>query len=365
MGAPFMTGFIVMSGTGSPLPHRESNPAHVAKARHERGTHCVAETKIAANKIGLVGDMPIQPEEQSEFHDLELRLSTLLPQIYQDRYNEVLPVSMGSAGLKYGDDGKVAWGEIWQSFCDLAMAGGPPHRGTLLEPAGTEDIAADSDRYREVVDEICRGIHLVTGLYAKPSPYAGWVRMYCTSAAMAGWLARAIVMENVSANFKGLELYLPTGPRYRIEKEIKNVITAVAKTCHYWIDHTSPEQQEKIAALFSVMEVESPLLKTALLEHTALPHQQQQLASRLPEGIREKTGLTASHHSSAAWLGIDCGGVSAAVWMMRVLAASNLFTRREETVVFVPLNTVSDPDGEIVLRTVTRAHLFAVTSGIF
>jgi hypothetical protein len=50
---------------------------------------------------------------------LEQRIKAILPERYQDCYEEVQPVSMGSAGLKYGADGKVAWNEIWGSFCDL------------------------------------------------------------------------------------------------------------------------------------------------------------------------------------------------------------------------------------------------------
>ncbi|MEI4914029.1 hypothetical protein Q8G39_28685, partial [Klebsiella pneumoniae] len=65
---------------------------------------------------------------------LDLRLRTMLPEEYQASYEGLEPVSMGSAGLKYDGDGNVAWNEIWDSFCDLAMAGGPPHKGTLLEP---------------------------------------------------------------------------------------------------------------------------------------------------------------------------------------------------------------------------------------
>ena len=145
-------------------------------------------------------------EKHGEFDDLEARLGTILPEEYQTCYDDIQAVSMGSAGLKYSPDGKVAWDQIWGSFCDLAMAGGPPHKGILLEPGSKEEIEAQRDRYRVVVEEICRGITMVTGFYAEPSPVPGWVRMYCTSAAMANWLARAIVMENVSANFKGLAL---------------------------------------------------------------------------------------------------------------------------------------------------------------
>ena len=54
---------------------------------------------------------------------------------------------------------------------------------------------------------------------------------------MAVWLLRAIVVENVSVRREGATLFLPAGPGYRVEKEIKNVITAVAKTHHYWAEH--------------------------------------------------------------------------------------------------------------------------------
>ena len=67
--------------------------------------------------------------------ELERRLTLILPEEYQDSYEDVQPVSMGSAGLKYDNDGNVAWDEMWATFCDLAMAGGPPHKGMLLEPA--------------------------------------------------------------------------------------------------------------------------------------------------------------------------------------------------------------------------------------
>src|ERR1700709_1617736 len=108
---------------------------------------------------------------------LQARLKTLLPEKYQNSYEDVQPVSMGSAGLKYGGDGRVAWDEIWGSFCDLAMAGGPPHRGTLLEPAAQAEIDLEPERYGEVVEELCRGVEMVTGLAAERSPVAGWIQV--------------------------------------------------------------------------------------------------------------------------------------------------------------------------------------------
>ena len=86
--------------------------------------------------------MSITLEDVIALEELETRLRAILPEQYQDSYEDVLPVSMGSAGLKFDADGHVAWNEVWASFCDLAMAGGPPHRGTLLEPASVEAVAA-------------------------------------------------------------------------------------------------------------------------------------------------------------------------------------------------------------------------------
>lgn len=58
--------------------------------------------------------MALAPD--SDDHELlEARLKTLLPEQYQESYEDVQPVSMGSAGLKYGQDGRVAWDEIWGS----------------------------------------------------------------------------------------------------------------------------------------------------------------------------------------------------------------------------------------------------------
>ena len=59
---------------------------------------------------------------------------------------------------------------MWGSFCDLAMAGGPPHKGALLEPGIEADINAQFGRYDEVAEEICRGITMVTGLRAYVAP---------------------------------------------------------------------------------------------------------------------------------------------------------------------------------------------------
>jgi len=43
-------------------------------------------------------------------------------------------------------------------------------------------------------------------------------------------MLRAITMENVAVRLEGRALDLPAAPVFRIDKEIKNVVTVVAKT---------------------------------------------------------------------------------------------------------------------------------------
>jgi hypothetical protein len=309
--------------------------------------------------------MPI-PEEKTVNADvrhtleaLDARVKTLLPEEYRDSYEDVQPTPMGSAGLKYDAEGQVAWDQIWGSFCDLAMAGGPPHKGALLEPGTEPDIDAQFDRYDAVVEEICRGIRMATGLRAYASPTPGWVSVTCHSDAMAGWLLRAIVMENVAARRRGSILELPAAPNFRLEKEIKNVVTVIAKTSHYWLGHMPRDQQQAVADLFTVMAGEAPLVEPDLAcsgddEPAAV------IASR----IHRETGLRRSTHRYAGWVGVECPSVRVGIWMMRALVASNIVSRREGSVLFVPVNQMTDGGGAVVADAVCRIYQCASARGV-
>ena len=295
---------------------------------------------------------------------LEARLKTLLPEEYRDSYEDVQPVSMGSAGLQYGKDGRVAWDRIWGSFCDLAMAGGPPHRGTLLEPATQAEIGLQWQRYEEVVDELCRGVEMVTGLAAESSLIPGWIHVDCPNTGMAGWLVRAINMENVSAHADGMVLHLPAGPHFRLEKEIKNVVTSIAKTCHYWLGHTSVAQHRAIGALFNVMEGESPLIQAPFATRNAGTAGFEELREEIAADIFSRTNLQATGCEYDGWLGIDCLHFRSAIWMMRMMVASNVLARREGDFLYLPVNPLTDHNGKTVTRLVARAHRAACAQGM-
>lgn len=163
----------------------------------------------------------------------------ILPPRYQAPGVVVSAAPMGAAALQFDSDGEVAWDEMWTGYCELALAGGAPHRGSLLEPVHEEAIAANPERYEWVLQELERGIELVTNLNVIRSDVRGWIGMECHSEEMALWLLRAIVVENVTVRREDTVLWFPAGPDFRLEREIKNVITVIAKTNHYWQEHVA------------------------------------------------------------------------------------------------------------------------------
>jgi sirohydrochlorin cobaltochelatase len=171
--------------------------------------------------------------------EFEARMAAMLPPRYQAPGAAVSAAPMGAAPLQRGDDGKVAWAQVWQGFCELALAGGPPHRGTLLEAPAREAVLADPGRQAGVLRELARGIRAITGLPVVLDGPPGWIGVVCESEGMAIWLVRAIVVENVMARREGAVLYLPAGPDFALDGEIRNVVTTVAKTHHYWIEHAA------------------------------------------------------------------------------------------------------------------------------
>jgi urease accessory protein len=168
-------------------------------------------------------------------HQFDRKLAAVLPPRYQGGAPAAAP--MAAAALQYDAEGRVAWDLMWSDFCDLALAGGPPHRDGLLEPADPIAVRQQPAEYAAVVAELARGIELVSGLPVVTGGAPGWIGVTCADEAMAVWLLRAVVAENICVRRSGAVLYLPAGPDFRLDYEIRNVITALAKTAHYWREH--------------------------------------------------------------------------------------------------------------------------------
>jgi len=140
---------------------------------------------------------------------------------------------MGSAPFIWRADGRPDWSAMWTTFCELALYGGPPHRG---EDAPLRADGAGAWPRLDVLAELRRGIWETTGLYAEPTA-PGWLAVTCDTARMAAWLCAAIILENVDARCEEERLLLPAGLDFELADQVKSVITVLAKTHHYWQAH--------------------------------------------------------------------------------------------------------------------------------
>jgi sirohydrochlorin cobaltochelatase len=88
-----------------------------------------------------------------------------------------------------------------------------------------------------VLKELERGIAQVTKQPVRRSPVPTWIGLACTNDEMALWVLRAIVVENITVRREDKVPWFPAGPDFRLKREMKNVVTVVAKTTHYWQEH--------------------------------------------------------------------------------------------------------------------------------
>lgn len=278
--------------------------------------------------------MNIKPTVKQEVKDLNIRIRGLLPLAYHSCLEAISPTSMGSAGMKYDEEGRVAWDEIWTTFCDLAMAGGPPHRGKFLGQPNPADVSKDPEKSKAIASEIMRGIQLTTGMKASIDEHFNWVLLECESETMAAWMHRAIVAENVFADHLGNVVRLPSGPAYRIEKEIKNVIVCVAKTCHYWDGHMSESEKAKAGKVMN----DAPLIippQVSNNEITAAVY-----AKAVIETVKT-VGAALKFESKSAveygWVGFECPDEKSAAWFVRAIIACNILARREIATLLIPV----------------------------
>lgn len=267
--------------------------------------------------------------EQQELQALEARINAILPPRYVGCFENVPAGSMGSASLKYDKQGRVAWGAVWTTFCHLALAGGPPHRGRLLDAVPVAEALAQPDEQAAVVAEIKRAMRLCVDLEASDDAPPGWVGVQCEDNDMAAWLVRAIVAENVIARHEGALLLVPAGPQFRVEKEIKSVVVSLAKTCHYLLGHVDSDARPR--------GFPPNLIEPPLPELIAGDVEQHRAAREvLREGLAG-LGVEAADGDSLGWIGIPCSSEEMAVWMQRAIVVENVLARREHDVVFVPV----------------------------
>jgi hypothetical protein len=184
---------------------------------------------------------------------------------------------------------------------------------------------------------------------------------------MAAWLVRAIVMENVMARHQDETLLLPAGPEFRLNKEIKNVITSIAKTRHYWLQHTPVEQQRSIEEIFDSISPEETLMEPAIDAEVAAERDAYlRVLNTISEGIEASLKLPCFRGRYAGWVGVECESVRKAVWVMRALISENILARREGEVVFLPVNPRFEALGqtERLIQTFSRLYQLSIVARV-
>ena len=146
--------------------------------------------------------------------------------------------AMSSAPFVWREDGRPDWARMWTTFCELALYGGPPHRGPEQRAAGAERRGGrGSDA--AMLAEMRRGIWETTGLYAE-SGAAGLARRHVRH--RPRWppgCARPSSSRMSTRGSTRIGLLVPAGPDYQLKDEVKSIITVVAKTHHYWQAHVA------------------------------------------------------------------------------------------------------------------------------
>ena len=143
---------------------------------------------------------------------------------------------MAAAPFLWREDGRPDWGNMWQGFCELALFGGPPHRGEESSLHATEEPSTAPAAESEMIGEIVRGIKETTGLDSELAE-PGWLAVKCDTLRMAAWLCATILLENVDARCEGDRLLVPAASTFDLKDQVKSIITVVAKTHHYWAAH--------------------------------------------------------------------------------------------------------------------------------
>jgi hypothetical protein len=160
------------------------------------------------------------------------------------------PAPMSSATFVYRDDGTPDWSAMWSDFCELALFGGPPHRGedsalvagtAAMNHGGHPGLKPGAAPEFDAIAEIRRGIYETTGLESSAVD-DDWLAVRCDSRKMAAWLCASIILENVDARCEGDVLFVPAREDYELKNQVKSVITVVAKTHHYWMEHVAAQQ---------------------------------------------------------------------------------------------------------------------------
>jgi hypothetical protein len=133
--------------------------------------------------------------------------------------------AVSATGLAMGRVGAMAAADA-SLEADLASAPISPQAALLVEPVPAAEAQAQHDQQTTVLATLSRGLHLLTGLPVVESPVPGWIGIRVPDPI---FMLRAVVVQGILSRRRGDVLWLPAGPAFAMRREIRSVLTAVAK----------------------------------------------------------------------------------------------------------------------------------------
>lgn len=140
---------------------------------------------------------------------------------------------MKAAEMVYDENGNPQWDKMWSVYCNLAAEGGPSHR------ADVDKISFPGNKFTyndSVKSEILRGLTLLNAKVYKITDI-GEIYIDLFFPKKADWFSKIINLENVESKSEDRYLVLPWSGEYKIDKEVKSVVTVWGKASHYWKEH--------------------------------------------------------------------------------------------------------------------------------
>jgi hypothetical protein len=206
----------------------------------------------------------------------------------------------------------------------------------LLEAPTVAEVEYEPAGYHLVCGELLRGIAMAAKLAAQPGSAPGWLVVACTDEPMAAWMLRAVMAENVFVRRRGNAIEVPAAPTFRLAKEVKNVVVALAKTSHYWSYHLNAEEKTRASAVLQASEA-SLIEPVARPEALADAEFYQTRAAETARQWQQVTGLETRAGCALGWIGVQLRDEITAAWFVRHAIASDLLARREEACVYLPV----------------------------
>jgi hypothetical protein len=103
-------------------------------------------------------------------------------------------------------------------------------KSDLIQPLSPEEIACDPAASAANASQLAREIQMATGVVTTAPAGSGWIEIQCPNEAMAVWMMRALIAEDVLTRREEDRLFVPFCAR----RDAERLLTVIRQTAHCW-----------------------------------------------------------------------------------------------------------------------------------